>query len=309
MTDVAGDAVWALVGDGGGGFLTPLRLSAGPTPVAVAIGRFDLGAATDIAVIDETDARLRIYRNTCPTPETNLTVAAMEVTQTVQDLPNTTMLVAGRRRGDVASPEGASKGVVHAVFDEGREVLTKLHHLRRNRRVIGPAPEGGGSVVEEGERGAPGLRRQEERPFRVDAPLAVERLKAPVEARGHAAHRARVAGDRSRPRLARGAHGLLGARDDVQLQPAAQPFWNLFGPETARYHHWLLCLARSYSMTVPCPTPMQLHVFNRGASRLLDTTLLPDGDYTVEVAATDMAGNRASTSVAVHVANAAARTP
>ncbi|MFO0688251.1 MAG: VCBS repeat-containing protein [Myxococcota bacterium] len=97
VTDVAGDAVWALVGDGGGGFLTPLRLSAGPTPVAVAIGRFDLGAATDIAVIDETDARLRIYRNTCPTPETNLTVAAMEVTQTVQDLPNTTMLVAGRR--------------------------------------------------------------------------------------------------------------------------------------------------------------------------------------------------------------------
>lgn len=97
VVDRTAKQVVPLVGDGKGGFTPGTALPTGSAaPSSVMLADLDHDGALDIVSGDATDAKVIVRHNSCTGPAVDLEVTGMEVTQGVQDLGNSVVLVADR---------------------------------------------------------------------------------------------------------------------------------------------------------------------------------------------------------------------
>jgi hypothetical protein len=94
---VTGSSIQLLVGDGAGVFTTCTIAQLGGSPSAATISDFDRDGRLDFAVVNKATNEVIVFLNRSPGPAADLSIRAVEVTQTVQDFGNTVPLVAGKR--------------------------------------------------------------------------------------------------------------------------------------------------------------------------------------------------------------------
>ncbi|HUM09723.1 MAG TPA: FG-GAP-like repeat-containing protein [Myxococcaceae bacterium] len=97
VVDRGTQRVIPLIGDGKGGFTPGTGLPTGsPAPTSVMLADLDHDGALDIVSGDASDAHVFVRHNGCAGAALDLEVTGMEVTQGIQDLGNSVVLVADR---------------------------------------------------------------------------------------------------------------------------------------------------------------------------------------------------------------------
>ncbi|HEY3310541.1 MAG TPA: FG-GAP-like repeat-containing protein [Anaerolineales bacterium] len=98
VSNRATDNLSVLLGDGLGGFGAQTLLPAGDMPdQGIAMGDFDGNGSLDLAVENAKSNDLTILLNNCPLGPIDIVPNALEVTQSIQDVSNSVVLVAGKR--------------------------------------------------------------------------------------------------------------------------------------------------------------------------------------------------------------------